>query len=113
MYHFHSWDKRGLLVSLPSNNKGWHKRFFFVSGEGWEYPPEEENPVGVLRTWGSPLQRAKIELDLEPEEKLWVSFAFEKKWDLAELLSATASSALVGAETDKSIRKASARPEGG
>lgn len=34
MYHFQSRDKRGLFVGLPSNNKGWHEKFFFVSGEG-------------------------------------------------------------------------------
>lgn len=65
MYHFQARDKRGLFVDLLLNNKGWHKTFFVVSGEGWEYPFEEENPVRVLCAWGSPLQRG---MGLEPAQ---------------------------------------------
>ncbi|KAB1199389.1 hypothetical protein CJ030_MR0G024280 [Morella rubra] len=72
-----------------------------------EYPLEEENPVRALRTYGSPLQRAKTEPELGPEETARVNVASEKKWDLAELLSMTVSSASVGAATGKSKRKAS------
>lgn len=34
MHFFQPRDGCGLFSCLPSNNKGWHKRFFFISGEG-------------------------------------------------------------------------------
>lgn len=52
MHFFQVRDGQGLFCGLPSNNKSWHERFFFVSGEGWKYPPDEENPVRVQQSWG-------------------------------------------------------------
>lgn len=54
MHFFQARDRRAFLKHLPSNNKGRHQMFFFVSGEGWEYLSGKEDLVRVQRTWGVP-----------------------------------------------------------
>ncbi|GFZ14215.1 hypothetical protein Acr_24g0004050 [Actinidia rufa] len=49
--------KKGLLRGYPRNVKGWKKIFFFVSGDGWEFPKGAGREVGVPmapRSWGVP-----------------------------------------------------------
>lgn len=42
-----------LVTGLSSSNSGWRTQYFFVSGEGWEYPPGEEPEVKFNRAWVS------------------------------------------------------------
>jgi hypothetical protein len=48
-------SKRNLVSDLPSSNKKWKNRFFFVSGE-WEFgnmdKADKRMPIGVNRRWG-------------------------------------------------------------
>ena len=46
--------KAKLLVSgLPSSNKGWKPRFFFVKGDSWELSGELGDIPRVPRVWGA------------------------------------------------------------
>ncbi|KAB1227142.1 hypothetical protein CJ030_MR1G027739 [Morella rubra] len=99
MHFFQARDGRGLFRSLPSNNKGWHERFFFVSGEGWEYPPCEKNPIRVQQI---PSTRSKETPELSPEEDSRVRRAGEKKpYDVAELLPPARVATSGGVSTDE------------
>lgn len=60
MFFFHARGKPGLFSGILSNYKGWHERYFFISAERWEYPPDEENLVQVQRSWGVPLSRGNV-----------------------------------------------------
>ncbi|GFZ01919.1 hypothetical protein Acr_15g0005280 [Actinidia rufa] len=48
--------KKTLLGGYPSNVKGWKSKFFFVSGDEWEFPEGSswEGALKVPRTWGIP-----------------------------------------------------------
>ncbi|GFY95616.1 hypothetical protein Acr_10g0010010 [Actinidia rufa] len=56
-YYFKARPDMNLLRESPSNVKGWKKRFFFASGDEWEFflsmPPGERSPR-VPRSWGLP-----------------------------------------------------------
>ena len=38
-----------LITGLPSSNKGWEKRFFFIGGDGWEFYPWENISLDISR----------------------------------------------------------------
>lgn len=47
---------RSILKGAPSNVKGWKTRFFFVSGDDWEFCPtipREDGAVRAPRSWGA------------------------------------------------------------
>lgn len=53
-FFFANWDPLlTLVMGLPSFNSRWKTRYFFVSGEGWEYPPGEVPEVKFNRGWAS------------------------------------------------------------
>ncbi|GFY87377.1 hypothetical protein Acr_05g0010160 [Actinidia rufa] len=48
---------KNVIKGSPSNVKGWKKRFFFVSGDDWEFFPRiapSERVPRVPRSWGTP-----------------------------------------------------------
>ncbi|GFZ03494.1 hypothetical protein Acr_16g0001180 [Actinidia rufa] len=49
-------NKKTLLGGYPSNVKGWKSKFFFVSGDEWEFPEgsSQEGAPRVPKTWGVP-----------------------------------------------------------
>ncbi|KAB1212245.1 hypothetical protein CJ030_MR5G025013 [Morella rubra] len=99
-------DGRTLFKHLPSNNKGWHQKFFFVSGEGKEYPLGEENPIRVQHTWGVPSAWAQHALDLTPEEhshNKWVMVGTPR--DVTEFLLPLKTEASTEAKTKRKILK--------
>ncbi|GFZ03492.1 hypothetical protein Acr_16g0001160 [Actinidia rufa] len=58
--YFKARPGKNILKGAPSNVMGWKKRFFFVSGDDWEFHlsiPHEEGAVRVLRSWGAPDRR--------------------------------------------------------
>ncbi|GFY87195.1 hypothetical protein Acr_05g0008340 [Actinidia rufa] len=54
--YFKARYKKTLLERYPSNVKGWKSKFFFISGDKWEFPKRlpREGALRVLRTWGVP-----------------------------------------------------------
>ncbi|GFZ01056.1 hypothetical protein Acr_14g0006910 [Actinidia rufa] len=54
--YFKARYKKTLLGGYLSNVKGWKSKFFFVSGDEWEFPEgsSREGVPRVLRTWGIP-----------------------------------------------------------
>lgn len=59
-HFFQAQDGRVLFYGLPSDNKGWQERFFLISGQGWEYPPDEKDPATVQNQWGVPSTQYKF-----------------------------------------------------
>ncbi|GFZ08897.1 hypothetical protein Acr_20g0007050 [Actinidia rufa] len=56
-YYFKVRPEKNLLWGSPSNMKGWKKRFFFTSGDEWEFFPSMPAGDGiprVPRSWGTP-----------------------------------------------------------
>lgn len=54
-WFFQAWDDRQIVFTLPISVKRWKEKFFFVSGEGWEYQETEVvGPVtlGINLDWG-------------------------------------------------------------
>ncbi|GFZ05549.1 hypothetical protein Acr_17g0011210 [Actinidia rufa] len=49
-------NKKSLLGGYPSNVKGWKSKFFFVTGDEWEFSEDatREGAPRVPRTWGVP-----------------------------------------------------------
>ena len=44
-----------IISNLPSSNRFWKERYFFVSGRSWEYDPlDKEDTLGVLTVWTTP-----------------------------------------------------------
>ena len=57
--YFKSRSAKTLLGRYPSYVKGWKKKFFFISGEDWEFTSRisrEKRVLRVLRSWGTPGQ---------------------------------------------------------
>ncbi|PSS07223.1 Glyceraldehyde-3-phosphate dehydrogenase, testis-specific like [Actinidia chinensis var. chinensis] len=55
-YYFKARPEKNLLRGSPSNVKGWKKRFFFASGDEWEFFPSMPTSVGipqVPQSWGT------------------------------------------------------------
>ncbi|GFZ03460.1 hypothetical protein Acr_16g0000840 [Actinidia rufa] len=55
--YFKMRPKRTLFGQYPSNVKGWKRKFFFVSGDNWEFPKGLSREVGaprISRSWGIP-----------------------------------------------------------
>ncbi|GFY96825.1 hypothetical protein Acr_11g0011310 [Actinidia rufa] len=49
--------EKNLFRGSPSNVKGWKTRFFFASGDEWEFPPgvvASDTTTRVPRSWGTP-----------------------------------------------------------
>ncbi|GFZ18401.1 hypothetical protein Acr_27g0001400 [Actinidia rufa] len=56
-YYFKARPEKNLLRGSPSNVKGWKKRFFFASGDEWEFPSgmaADDSTPRVPRSWGMP-----------------------------------------------------------
>ncbi|GFS41354.1 hypothetical protein Acr_00g0073890 [Actinidia rufa] len=55
-YYFKARPDKNLLRGSPSNVKGWKTRFFFASGDEWEFPlgTAASNTLRVPRSWGTP-----------------------------------------------------------
>ncbi|GFY89048.1 hypothetical protein Acr_06g0009880 [Actinidia rufa] len=55
-YYFKARPDKNLLRGSPSNVKGWKTRFFFASGDEWEFPSgtAASNTLRVPRSWGTP-----------------------------------------------------------
>ncbi|GFZ02371.1 hypothetical protein Acr_15g0009790 [Actinidia rufa] len=56
-YYFKARPEKNLLRGSPSNVKGWKKRFFFASGDEWEFPSgmaADDSTPRVPRSWGTP-----------------------------------------------------------
>ncbi|GFY87971.1 hypothetical protein Acr_05g0016100 [Actinidia rufa] len=56
-YYFKARPEKNLLRGSPSNVKGWKKRFFFASGDEWEFPSgmaAGDSTPRVPRSWGTP-----------------------------------------------------------
>ncbi|GFS36407.1 hypothetical protein Acr_00g0045780 [Actinidia rufa] len=54
--YFKARPGKNILKGTPNNIKGWKKRFFFISGDDWEFHPSipcKEGAVRVLRSWGA------------------------------------------------------------
>ena len=44
-----------IISDLPSSQKFWKERYFFVSGRSWEYDPiDKEDTLGVPAVWTTP-----------------------------------------------------------
>ena len=44
-----------MISDLPSSQRSWKGRYFFVSGRNWEYDPFDKNDtLGVLVAWTTP-----------------------------------------------------------
>ncbi|GFS29294.1 hypothetical protein Acr_00g0006130 [Actinidia rufa] len=54
-YYFKARPDKNLLRGSPSNVKGWKTRFFFASGDEWEFPSgtAASNTLRVPRSWGT------------------------------------------------------------
>ncbi|GFZ20334.1 hypothetical protein Acr_28g0010390 [Actinidia rufa] len=56
-YYFKARPKKNLFRRSPSNVKGWKTRFFFASGDEWEFPSgvvASDTTTRVPRSWGTP-----------------------------------------------------------
>ncbi|GFY90258.1 hypothetical protein Acr_07g0004550 [Actinidia rufa] len=55
-FYFKARPDKNLLRGSPSNVKGWKTRFFFASGDEWEFPSgtAASNTLRVPRSWGTP-----------------------------------------------------------
>ncbi|GFZ02215.1 hypothetical protein Acr_15g0008230 [Actinidia rufa] len=56
-YYFKARPEKNLLRGSPSNVKGWKTRFFFASGDEWEFSSgtaASDSIPRVLRSWGTP-----------------------------------------------------------
>ncbi|GFY86849.1 hypothetical protein Acr_05g0004880 [Actinidia rufa] len=56
-YYFKARPEKNLLLGSPSNVKGWKTRFFFASGDEWEFPSGttiSDSTPRVPRSWGMP-----------------------------------------------------------
>ena len=56
--YFQARSGKGIVENIPTSNKGWEKRFFFVSGGGWEFQPWENGQAGLSRVilkWQGPV----------------------------------------------------------
>ncbi|GFZ00948.1 hypothetical protein Acr_14g0005830 [Actinidia rufa] len=55
-YYFKARPEKNLFRGSPSNVKGWKMRFFFASGDEWEFPPgvAASDTPRVPRSWGTP-----------------------------------------------------------
>ncbi|GFY90979.1 hypothetical protein Acr_07g0011750 [Actinidia rufa] len=55
-YYFKARPEKNLLRGSPSNVKGWQTRFFFASGDEWEFPSgtAASDTIRVPRSWGTP-----------------------------------------------------------
>ncbi|GFZ10626.1 hypothetical protein Acr_22g0000240 [Actinidia rufa] len=56
-YYFKARPEKNLLRDSPSNVKGWKTRFFFASGDEWEFPSgttTSDSTPRVPRSWGIP-----------------------------------------------------------
>ncbi|GFZ18322.1 hypothetical protein Acr_27g0000610 [Actinidia rufa] len=57
-YYFKARPEKNLLRGSPSNVKGWKMRFFFASGDEWEFPSgttTSDSTPRVPRSWGMPV----------------------------------------------------------
>ncbi|GFS39348.1 hypothetical protein Acr_00g0062450 [Actinidia rufa] len=56
VFYFKARPDKNLLRGSPSNVKGWKTRFFFASGDEWEFPSgtAASNTLRVPRSWGTP-----------------------------------------------------------
>ncbi|KAB1226757.1 hypothetical protein CJ030_MR1G022544 [Morella rubra] len=105
MHFFQPRDGCGLFSCLPSNNKGWHKRFFFISGEGGNSLRGKKIQLGLVGC----CDVSRETPDLTLEEDLRIKRAMEgKPWDVAKQLpsasaAATASGASTAAHETRSI----------
>ncbi|GFZ19882.1 hypothetical protein Acr_28g0005870 [Actinidia rufa] len=55
-YYFKARPEKNLLRGSPSNVKGWKTRFFFASGDEWEFPSgtaASDSIPRVSRSWGT------------------------------------------------------------
>ena len=44
-----------MISDLPSSDKSWKGRYFFVSGFNWEYNPSDmDDTLGVPTAWSAP-----------------------------------------------------------
>ncbi|GFY91229.1 hypothetical protein Acr_07g0014250 [Actinidia rufa] len=58
-YYFKARPEKNLLRGSPSNVKGWKKRFFFASGDEWEFPSgmaADDSTPRVPRSWRMPVK---------------------------------------------------------
>ncbi|GFZ15849.1 hypothetical protein Acr_25g0002580 [Actinidia rufa] len=56
-YYFKARPEKNLLRGSPSNVKGWKTRFFFASGDEWEFPSGTADSDSIPRvpiSWGTP-----------------------------------------------------------
>ncbi|GFS36972.1 hypothetical protein Acr_00g0049020 [Actinidia rufa] len=56
-YYFKARPEKNLFRGSPSNVKGWKTRFFFASGDEWEFPSgvvASDTIPRVPRSWGTP-----------------------------------------------------------
>ncbi|GFZ00652.1 hypothetical protein Acr_14g0002870 [Actinidia rufa] len=56
-YYFKARPEKNLFRGSPSNVKGWKTRFFFASGDEWEFPSgvvASDTTPRVPRSWGTP-----------------------------------------------------------
>ncbi|GFY91512.1 hypothetical protein Acr_07g0017080 [Actinidia rufa] len=55
-FYFKARPDKNLFRGSPSNVKGWKTRFFFASGDEWEFPSgtAASNTLRVPRSWGTP-----------------------------------------------------------
>lgn len=78
-FYIASWDSTTTLITvLPSSNSGWRSRYFFVLGEGWEYPLVEVPIVKFNQVWA---------LVVSLVRKLWIYCYFSIFLSLLESLS--------------------------
>ncbi|GFZ08174.1 hypothetical protein Acr_19g0011110 [Actinidia rufa] len=55
-FYFKARPDKNLFRGSPSNVKGWKTRFFYASGDEWEFPSgtAASNTLRVPRSWGTP-----------------------------------------------------------
>ena len=52
LYIYKRSNARLIIFDMPSSNKYWKERYFFVSGRNWEYnPADREDTIGVFTYW--------------------------------------------------------------
>ncbi|CAK9177210.1 unnamed protein product [Ilex paraguariensis] len=56
------------FVDVPPSPEGWERRFFNVTGNGWEYGDGAMDVIQVPRSWGRIVNLGKMKLSLASAE---------------------------------------------
>ncbi|GFS38252.1 hypothetical protein Acr_00g0056490 [Actinidia rufa] len=71
--HFKARLGKNILKGPPTNVKGCKKRFFFISGDNWEFHlsiPHEEGAIRVPRSWGASREGGHFKIPVVLDSRL-------------------------------------------